>query len=1229
MLIAWCAMLIFGDLQQHRGNRLRPNAHKLGASLAVIYTGSPLLKQYSTAADLYLVSRVNDLAVVAPIPISVKDVGSGIAGGGKFAAMDKAQIHIQGSNELTSAPKFLFKTTKYSGAAESISMLGLPKAKEWGLFGPFDAMTLPTALAFNLSHRIGMPTPEVRFVEVLLVGKDPVSFPPNKTGWWDDHSIYCGLYMLTPQISSKMVTHAIGEKKIDFKFIVRADQKGQCYKSSVTGLSLCPTIPKLPTLEQHAFAAQFFDQLEENLFGDCFFSDAVAGSVADAGSTGFIDWAAFIDFFLLQELVQNSNGYCGGFYLHLSSHREQLGVGPVWDFQHSFGQLVKLKGSSAHFKSLRQWMYQRAMQKNLPTGSGECDSSKPNLAYWIQRLLTRPEFRVAAANRWKKLRAKEWSDASLDLTNLPGSVLPFRLEAKAIERSGRRWAGVATGGMNESTIEAMVVELSNSLMQRAKWIDGAVAELAWSNHRCEASMSLQFLSQSCACAAGFQAVSVVPSSANLAKGMEVTHWPLTLALPYQLSLPGQTWTSAKAGLDGVHAEVKNVAPLWSGLYTGPGMLSFATDGASTPSSSEEDSSASATSSSPSSAHHPRQLMPQHLLRAAFSFVPAHTHPDPADTKGRDSAPPVFPTVPTLARKTMPGFVPNGTSASMQNVSSGGGRACWWSRTLRLPTEGASAFGCSSLVQTMDRRVVIGSQEDHPPGEVAQRLLDGNPNSKWLKFRHHNNESTWIVVCVGDQKSSEQNHEQREGAASHGTTNKSVPKSCGQRVYSRDGYTCCNSCTLFCPEQARRNASMANGSAFNVSNTSTASTTSMASCAGGSLATCIKTCPLYPPGAYQMCVSGCTARCNTEPQTCKPGTCTCNNREFFDVSAAVAGWSVTPTPPPPPPVPASASANTSALDVPIARAYSLTSGSDAPERDPAHWQLDAWNGSAWVTIDERRGEIFSARSQTRRFCIADAARMPGHCYRLLILNVSDPIAAWATQLSGFDLDTSACGCSEDARLMLSKRSYALSASGMVADLDRRCKEEFTLQSHVARWDDPFFGSDSTGRDVVQKRQVSVGPDVPLPVSCSGQLGVPVFMKSDPTDADQEYVTGLLKTVRSTNDSSGSQLVPLPICAAQQRILCSEGQSAEQCANTITKLGVLDHVLSRYATQLLISHGGNYSFSVTAAYNMGQRLFMWVDEKLAQAPVSPAGTAATLVSVMNSSLVWLEPGWHSLR
>lgn len=66
------------------------------------------------------------------------------------------------------------------------------------------------------------------------------------------------------------------------------------------------------------------------------------------------------------------------------------------------------------------------------------------------------------------------------------------------------------------------------------------------------------------------------------------------------------------------------------------------------------------------------------------------------------------------------------------------------------------------------------------------------------------------------------------------------------------------------------------------------------------------------------------------------------------------------------------------------AYTLTSGNDAPDRDPKNWTLaGSADGTNWKVIDERKEEKFAGRNETRRFQITTTESFK--FYRINILS----------------------------------------------------------------------------------------------------------------------------------------------------------------------------------------------------------------------------------------------------
>src|SRR6218665_3303579 len=81
-------------------------------------------------------------------------------------------------------------------------------------------------------------------------------------------------------------------------------------------------------------------------------------------------------------------------------------------------------------------------------------------------------------------------------------------------------------------------------------------------------------------------------------------------------------------------------------------------------------------------------------------------------------------------------------------------------------------------------------------------------------------------------------------------------------------------------------------------------------------------------------------------------------------------------------------------------YTLTSGGDAQERDPKDFRVQGSNdGSVWTTVDERTGEMFTGRGETRSFTLATPSTAYTY-YRLDVQAVRDP-SKNIVQLAGWE------------------------------------------------------------------------------------------------------------------------------------------------------------------------------------------------------------------------------------
>ena len=107
-------------------------------------------------------------------------------------------------------------------------------------------------------------------------------------------------------------------------------------------------------------------------------------------------------------------------------------------------------------------------------------------------------------------------------------------------------------------------------------------------------------------------------------------------------------------------------------------------------------------------------------------------------------------------------------------------------------------------------------------------------------------------------------------------------------------------------------------------------------------------------------------------------------------------------------------------------YTLTSGNDEPDRDPARFRVQGSNdGTTWTTLDEREGEAFDGRGETRTFTLDEPSEPYLH-YRLDVLATKNP-ARNIVQLAGWEPVSDPDAAAEASDLYLQVGSGPASSS----------------------------------------------------------------------------------------------------------------------------------------------------------------------------------------------------------
>ncbi len=198
--------------------------------------------------------------------------------------------------------------------------------------------------------------------------------------------------------------------------------------------------PDAITTEQKSYIQDYMHQFETALLNDDFNSDIRT-------YTNFIDLESFVDFFLINEICRNVDGYRISTYLH-KDRNGKLAMGPIWDLNIGYdtGDRVPWDG----------WVYNYNQYVERDAWM---------VPFWWPRLMQDPIFRSAIKQRWTELRPNVLSNESL-LSKVDENADYLTLNG-ATSRNYTRW----NMGID---YEQSVNELKGFLTFRANWMNAEI-----------------------------------------------------------------------------------------------------------------------------------------------------------------------------------------------------------------------------------------------------------------------------------------------------------------------------------------------------------------------------------------------------------------------------------------------------------------------------------------------------------------------------------------------------------------------------------------------------------------------------------------------------------------------------------------------------------------------------------------------------------------------------------
>lgn len=403
-------------------------SHEKGPKLAPYNVQDQL---YDVTLSLPEIPMTKDKIVAV---MTIKDAS------GKILKTTSAKVGVRGFTSFNFPKKqYSVSLLDKNGEDDKLSLLGMTKAEDWVLSAPYnDKSLLRDILTYSAANQLGQHAPNTRIVNLTMAvpGRDPRPM---------------GVYVLTEK-------NTIGKGRVD---IPKKDAEGNTAFQATfdhwhegdnvvwrgRGSELImeyPSFDKITEAQTQEFLTVFND-VDTRLSNP-------SGPQWNSLFEDRLDLATAVDFFLLQEMGRNADGYrlSSGIYL---PPKGKIHFGPLWDFNLAYGNATHENGV--------QWDGWRAKEYGV----------------WFEVLMDHPKFCSAAKTRWIQAR----KDGRLSNTTLFGIIdANAAIMAPRVDENFKLWGGLGQylwpNPYYLATWDREVDALKSWLSLRTEWMDKAVAE---------------------------------------------------------------------------------------------------------------------------------------------------------------------------------------------------------------------------------------------------------------------------------------------------------------------------------------------------------------------------------------------------------------------------------------------------------------------------------------------------------------------------------------------------------------------------------------------------------------------------------------------------------------------------------------------------------------------------------------------------------------------------------
>ena len=333
--------------------------------------------------------------------------------------IESQQIGIEyrgSSSQMFPKKSYGFETWTKDNQDMDVSIGGYPEEEDWILYAPYtDKSLVRNVIIYELSNNIGRYATKTSFYELFIN---------------DD---YKGVYVLMEKIKRDKNRVAISKNNdtdISGGYIIKIDKATgdggnynsyNSFESKINDNGKIYFLYEYPdeddiTSDQKDYIQKYIHDFESSLYSESFLDP-------ETGYKNYVDFESLIDFFLLNEISKNIDGYRLSTFMY-KEKGGKLTLGPIWDFNLAFGNANYCQGEKP-----QGWSYKF---------NDICPDDWWQVPFWWERFMEDPEFKAAIKNRWDELRSSAFSNnAILDRIS---NIEQMLYEHNAIERNFSKWS---------------------------------------------------------------------------------------------------------------------------------------------------------------------------------------------------------------------------------------------------------------------------------------------------------------------------------------------------------------------------------------------------------------------------------------------------------------------------------------------------------------------------------------------------------------------------------------------------------------------------------------------------------------------------------------------------------------------------------------------------------------------------------------------------------------------